>query len=544
MFLLQRFYNCSWIAADDGVYAHISDRLLHGETLHKDISEFHAGYTYFIGAFSLRLFGERLVSLRYPAAAVTLLQSCLVFFIFFRRDGDAAIAVLASLIATSIGFIEMPCPAPHVYTLFSALLAAAVLTGPSPAYTPKVIACGFLVMTVFLFRQLTGFYLAAGILLYLLTDPAGDQRTGQGAFAAKTVLCILLLLIGAFVLWTMKLSAVLLFGVWPLAILAKAFLLAPLKDNRRVLKILGAFCAGAAAGFIPMLIYVLSSGSFSAWVRDVWIDIFRLPALAHIKVTDHAYYYLVAVLNVMDPTPKKLWNASYWMLLVSAAFVNGALCFKRIPRDPLPLAAVFYALVSGFNAIPFYLYATAGFSMLGLLSFLQSSKTPVRRRWGVAVLAATCAVAVASHAGQGGSSDFRGILEGKRTELSSGEALARGGLRLEKNEENVYVELLRTIQAESGAADAILVVPNNAEIYFLADRKNPFRFWNSTISLLTDEEIKNGSAEIEARRPLLVIHNTVTLYNSASTARLLAALKPRYRLIKKVDHFDVYRLKK
>lgn len=543
LLLLARFYDCSWVAADDGFYVHLADRLLHGEILHKSVSEFHTDYPFFIDALSLKLFGERMISLRYPAAAATLLQSCLAFVVFFRRNRNAAVAVLAALIATSVGFIEISCPASHVYTPFLSLLAAALLTGSSPSSAPKVAACGFLATTAFLFRQLTGFYLAAGILYFLLTDAAGDERAAEGGFAARTVLGGLFLLIGALVLRTMKPSAALLFGAWPLVILAKAMSSGPLKGNKKSLRILGAFCAGAAAGFIPMLIYLLSNGSLFAWFRDVWIESFRLPLLPHIRVLDHAYYYLGAALAVMDPSPRKLWNAAYWILIVSAAFMNGALCFKRTPRDPLPILAVFYALVSGFNAVPFYLYATAGFSLLGLLSFIESSGTPVGRRWGMAALAAACAVAVVSHAGQGGLGEFEGVLEGRRMELSDGGALERSGLRLEQNEESSYVELIRTIQAESGAADPILVLPNNAEVYFLADRKNPFRFFNSTISLATEEELQNASSEIASRRPVLVVHNTASLYDSASTARILAALRPRYSLIKRVDHFDVYRLK-
>ncbi len=325
--------------------------------------------------------------------------------------------------------------------------------------------------------------------------------------------------------------------------MARAAYRAPLPEDKKVLKTLGAFAAGAAAGFIPILIYVVSTGSFSAWFRDIFVDVFRLPLLPHIKVMDYSYYYLGAALDVMAPSPRKLWNAAYWTFLVSAAFANGALCYRRAPRDPLPVLAVFFGLASGFNAIPFYLYATAGFTMLALLSFLQDRADAAARRWGMAALAAVCAVAVVSQAGQGGIDDLNAIIEGRRADLSDGRALDRSGLRLEKDEENVYAELVRTIRAESGAADPILVIPNNAEVYFLADRKNPFRFFNSTISLATDQEIKVGSEEIEAKRPILVVHNTESFYNSPSTARILAALQPRYRLIKRVDRFDVYRLK-
>ncbi len=188
--------------------------MLRGEILHKDISEFHTDYTFFLGALSLRLFGERMVSLRYPAAAAALLQSWLAFVVFFRRYRSAAAAVLAGLIASSIGFIEISCPASHVYTPLLALLAAALLMEPVPSDASKAAACGFLVATAFMFRQLTGFYLAAGVLYCLMTAASGERL---GSPAARTVLSVLFLLIGALVLRTMKLSAALLFeyGRWP-----------------------------------------------------------------------------------------------------------------------------------------------------------------------------------------------------------------------------------------------------------------------------------------------------------------------------------------
>src|SRR6267142_4918610 len=55
--LLGHYYNRFWCPQDEGVFAHVAQRLLDGEVLNKDIEELHPGYANFINALALGLFG-------------------------------------------------------------------------------------------------------------------------------------------------------------------------------------------------------------------------------------------------------------------------------------------------------------------------------------------------------------------------------------------------------------------------------------------------------------------------------------------------------
>src|SRR5689334_10339503 len=64
--ILLRYYDRMWLPGDDGYYAHIAERVIAGEVLHRDVQALHPGYVYLVDAVALKLFGHSLVSLRYP----------------------------------------------------------------------------------------------------------------------------------------------------------------------------------------------------------------------------------------------------------------------------------------------------------------------------------------------------------------------------------------------------------------------------------------------------------------------------------------------
>ena len=65
------FHDRSWWPPDDGAYAYVALRLLHGDVLNGDVQDIHAGYVHFIHAAAMMMFGEDILSLRYPLAALT-----------------------------------------------------------------------------------------------------------------------------------------------------------------------------------------------------------------------------------------------------------------------------------------------------------------------------------------------------------------------------------------------------------------------------------------------------------------------------------------
>src|SRR5215210_3316416 len=67
------FHNRFWAPPDEGNYAHVAERILSGQVLHRDVQDVHAGYVNFVNAGAFSIFGLKMVSMRYPLAALTVL---------------------------------------------------------------------------------------------------------------------------------------------------------------------------------------------------------------------------------------------------------------------------------------------------------------------------------------------------------------------------------------------------------------------------------------------------------------------------------------
>ena len=120
--------------------------------------------------------------------------------------------------------------------------------------------------------------------------------------------------------------------------------------------------------------------------------------------------------------------------------------------------------------------------------------------------------------------------------------LDRGRLRLDRVDRDVYGRFVKVIQAETRADEAIFALPNDAELYFLANRRNPFRFYNSALGIRTDDDLRHVMAEMQARPPRLVIFRPGDKYNNAASARVMSLVKSKYVRIDTIDGRDVYRL--
>src|SRR5204862_5854646 len=101
--LLWHFHDRYWYPTDDGLYAHLAERLLHGEVLNVDIQDIHPGYIHFVHAAAFRIFGVDMLSLRYPLMFAAFVQGCFAFALLHRRNrwlaalGSVAITVLSVL---------------------------------------------------------------------------------------------------------------------------------------------------------------------------------------------------------------------------------------------------------------------------------------------------------------------------------------------------------------------------------------------------------------------------------------------------------------
>ena len=90
--IVVHFHDRFWWPPDDGAYAYVALRLLRGDVLNGDVQDIHAGYVHFIHAAALKMFGEDLLSLRYPLSMLTVLQAALVYLLLLPRGPFAAFA--------------------------------------------------------------------------------------------------------------------------------------------------------------------------------------------------------------------------------------------------------------------------------------------------------------------------------------------------------------------------------------------------------------------------------------------------------------------
>ena len=171
-------------------------------------------------------------------------------------------------------------PTPHWYCLplFFGLVIAVGPMGRKWRWSLEII--GALVATVFLYRQLTGVFVAIGVLTFLFLHTGhGVQRDRPNRLLPRSI--ILCMAAGMFVYLTGKADPVawLAFGLWPLLILLNAWLTVTM-DSRDCALLLGRLTIGGVIAFLPLLTYHLATGSFGAWISDSIFDAIALGQFA------------------------------------------------------------------------------------------------------------------------------------------------------------------------------------------------------------------------------------------------------------------------
>src|SRR5687767_6980629 len=255
--ILLRFYNQMWLPGDDGYYAHIAERVLQGQVLHRDVQALHPGYVYVINAVALKMFGHSLVSLRYPLVAAGVIQAALVAALFVRRSRVGAAS--AAVLFTSLSFVLFPTPNVAWYCLFVFVLIVCALRWipPDSPYRPLVV--GFLVGVEGFLRQLTGAFVGIGVAAYLLSElrPSSDkavpQPTGGSPWLARALITAFGLFLGAYLVKKSAPLAALLFGIGVPSLLAAAGYRAA-ADTRQTLRLVLRLAAGAALAAAPLLL--------------------------------------------------------------------------------------------------------------------------------------------------------------------------------------------------------------------------------------------------------------------------------------------------
>jgi hypothetical protein len=109
-------------------------------------------------------------------------------------------------------------------------------------------------------------------------------------------------------------------------------------------------------------------------------------------------------------------------------------------------------------------------------------------------------------------------------------------------EGETYSQLVGFIKQETKHRDPIFVFPYNPEIYFLADRLNPFRFYHLALGVTN---ISEGQALIQSLKktpPALIIFNANSIYNTDVSVFIAEYVREAYLPIKQIGEFEIFSL--
>jgi hypothetical protein len=540
--LLYACYDKTWYPPDEGNYATVAERVLNGEVLNQQVQDIHPGYVTFVNAAALGLFGLDLLSLRYPLVLAALVQAAAILLIFPAEARWRA--AIAAVCATAVGAIQFLNPTAHwpCLALTTVLVALLVRTRRSAG---QLVAAGFLIGTIALFRQLTGFFVGVGTLTYLLASPRDAGAVGSDAALARSVLAAMIVASIVYLIRATDVSGIALFGIWPVALLAR-LLFRPQAGNQEVAALIAWITVGVALSATPLLAYHLVHGSLGGWANDVGPAAIALTRLDFFQGTNFGAVVAQSLREVFNGSgvPAAV-NGLYWAVLSLLAVINGVLLHYLMTRSrataisPLPVIAVCYAIVSAHFQIPLYLYFSAGLTLASILWMAPAVSPGAARLSSVGALG-LASIAVIFHAGQPTSRTVHAVLRGDRYPAPKASGLPHCSLTIDATEADTYRKVVELIAAHTADGDTIFAVPSNAELYFLSQRTNPFRFYNTALGVRTDADVEQVRRVIRQRPPRLVAFNPRDKYNTARSRQIMDEVRARYVLAGRVDPFEVY----
>ena len=539
------YHNRFWAPPDEGIYAHVAERVVMGQVLHRDVQDLYAGYAHLANAAAFSLFGVRMVSLRYPLAVLTVIQAGLVFLIL--RPGGVSTAVVAALVLTSLGFVQFLNPTANWYTLFLAVATVAWLSRNPIGQRWRHLVTGFLVGTTFLFRQLSGVFLGSGVLVFLLLEKANAEASG-GRRLARAVLALIALGNAWYILRVTDPVGWVLFGVWPLAVVMWGWF-RTWRSDREVLALLRDLSLGGIISAFPLLAYHLAHGALGDWFRDTFGAAMSLPALGFMKRPGYLMMGILAWRGFHSGDLDKVINAGLFTCLLLTSALLGVLLFRALIRGsrwsihPLPVIATFYALVSLHYQLPIYLFYTVGLSLAAVL--LLTAESNAGTRWfTVAVSTVIAAAALYYQAAMPLTRHLQGIVSGERRFPATPLPFPVAGIYVDAADAQLYQSLIQLIDRETQPGDTIFALPMNAELYFLGQRTNLFKFYNTAVGVRSAAELDSVLQVIRCHPPKLVFYDPTDKYNTSASVRIVSTVRRQYEKLATVPPFDVFRARR
>lgn len=544
LILLWHFHDRFWWPQDDGVFAHLAERVAHGEVLHKDVQEMRSGYAIFIDAAALQLFGKDFVSLRYPLVLVTLLQGGLIFYLFGRLGVWPAFFL--SITVPVLGLLQFLNANHQWYCAFLAFLIIPVLRSPARR---QGILLGLLIGTIFHFRQLTGVFVAIGVFSYLLWKE-NTQAPVKKTAVAKILALIMFIGLSCYLFRSTDMTGYLIFGLWPQGVLMGLVLKARVNSAKTV-SILIQLLIGAALASLPLWFYHLSHDSLAAWFNETLIrslSIMGQPFLFTSSFRDLLHGALLILRgpeNIAD-----IINGLYWFVLLMLPIFNGVLTLNYMMRQEersgdiaLPWLACFYTLVALHNPTPIYLYFCILWSLAAVVYWVWFLRLSVAwQRSALWMILFLYVVGLTFHAGRSLRRSYLDTIRGKggAALVSAHGKLPHTSLWIDPSDLVVYTGLIELIESYVKKEETIFAVPNNSEVYFLSGRRNPFWFFGTDQGVQTEREFQKVIQILEENPPALISYVPTDKRNTVLSFRIMDYVRTHYKWQAQIAEFEIY----
>jgi hypothetical protein len=383
------------------------------------------------------------------------------------------------------------------------------------------------------------------VLTYLLTENT-DDSSGRSLFARG----LLTLMLAGTILYLKSATNMYgwaLIGLWPIVLLVQS-LLKVRTSNRRALEIVVKLGVGFLVSALPLMIYHIRHGSVGAFFDDTVIRAFNIQGLAYLKIATYLLIQQVAFITLGQARSfGEVVNGIFWILFPFSALITGVLCVRAMGKyrsssevGALPVLAVFYALVALFQQIPIYYFYVLPLTYAAL--FWLTFKSFRRLLWPLAILAVlSSATVIYYQAAQPLTRLLTGIIRGERVPFVRATSLDRAGLMVDQKSLEVYTAIVQTIKDNSRPEETIFAFPYSPEFYFLSERRNPFRFWNTYVGIRSDAEQQHVLDVLKNTPPRIIIIAPRDRNNTPYSNEIIRDVNANYDKIQTIGDFDVYR---
>lgn len=543
--ILATYYDTSWHFRDEGYFAHIAERMLSGEVLHRDIHVQHTGLIHFLHAFAFKIFGYDLVSLRIFPALATWIQSAIVYWLVFDRGRVTALA--AALAFTALAFPQFPTPTQNWTNLFVLVLIIAVLMKWPGLSWRKIMVLGALTGIVFALRQPTGVFVAMAVSVACFAQHnALLERIGMPAsrrYITPAIFIIFAMGLGYYLVGNADIVSILIFGIGPIGVLVLAAFSFRVGDAD-ALRIAGLLLAGAILPLLPLAAYQIATGSVVQWIENSILSALYLSSLPYVGAKSYALYILGGPFAAISkPGLISIAMGALWPSLFLIAAVLSVSLLLRTYRTQLSDRIGLVLLMAGFYAIvavhhpnkDYFFYAVPPLALAALLLVRPKFQNAV----GTTVVFLSLFL-LYFQAAQPFTRGLIGQLTGTRVVTKTVVGVERASLFVSRPEARFQQQMIGYIKRHSQPGDAILALPGDPQVFFLAQRRNPLSSVMPAYGLYDEESTAEALRILKNDPPAVVIHASWLAYNTEWTDKVMATLRCTHELAAEIEWYDIY----